>query len=88
MLISAPGITGRLDRLETAGLIAREPHPLDRRSTLLRVTDEGVAAADRTFEDILESIEELFADVGAGDRGVTAACLHRLMIVLGDTAPE
>ncbi len=88
VMVSPPGITGRLDRLEAAGFIAREPHPLDRRSTLLRITDEGIAAVDRTFREILAGIEELLAELGTRDRQETATRLQRLMLALGDTAPE
>ena len=42
VMISAPGMTGRLDRLENAGLITRAPHPTDRRSTLIEITPDGI----------------------------------------------
>ncbi|MBV8528052.1 MAG: MarR family transcriptional regulator [Candidatus Dormibacteraeota bacterium] len=39
--ISSGGMTGRLDRLEHAGLVTRRPDPDDRRGVLVRLTDEG-----------------------------------------------
>ncbi len=50
------------DRLEQSGWVARRPNPLDRRSSLLVLTDAGaelVAAAERTFA---EALAELLAD--------------------------
>ena len=46
-------LTSILNRLEDRGLVAREIHPDDRRSYLLRLTREGrtlAAKARRTFE--------------------------------------
>lgn len=34
-------VTGLVDALETAQLVRREPHPTDRRATLVTLTDEG-----------------------------------------------
>ena len=47
--------TGILDRLERRGLIERRLNPRDRGSFTVRLTDRGVAAADRvrrTFADM------------------------------------
>jgi DNA-binding MarR family transcriptional regulator len=51
-LVTATGqrpstLTGVLDRLERRGLVARVPHPRDRRSILVELTPDGEAAADR-----------------------------------------
>jgi DNA-binding MarR family transcriptional regulator len=39
--ISPRTVTDMIDGLETRGLVARSPHPSDRRVTLLRLTVEG-----------------------------------------------
>ncbi|ETK37638.1 MarR family transcriptional regulator [Microbispora corallina] len=41
------GMTRLLDRLEAKGLLARRPHPGDRRSVVVEVTPEGRALAPR-----------------------------------------
>jgi hypothetical protein len=38
-------VTGLLDALETAGLVARGRHPSDRPATLVHLTDEGTTLA-------------------------------------------
>ncbi|BDZ51358.1 hypothetical protein GCM10025867_35990 [Frondihabitans sucicola] len=40
--------TALIDRLENGGYVTREPHPTDRRSTRLVLTDTGLTAATRT----------------------------------------
>lgn len=36
-------VTNIVDRLESGGLVARTPHPTDRRTTLVEITDDGRA---------------------------------------------
>lgn len=43
LMVSSGGMTNRLDRLERAGLIARKPNPEDRRSTMVSLTEKGIA---------------------------------------------
>ena len=40
-MLTSSGTTKRLDKLEKAGLIAREPDPQDRRGVLIALTDDG-----------------------------------------------
>lgn len=48
MLLTSGAITALADRLERLGWITREPHPSDRRSTVLTLT----AGAERAAEEI------------------------------------
>ena len=41
MMLTTGGMTGRLDKLERAGLIERVPDPEDRRALRARLTDKG-----------------------------------------------
>ena len=43
-------ITNAVDRLETAGLVRRVPHPTDGRATLVEITSEGRDVGTRTTE--------------------------------------
>ncbi|WP_026354004.1 MarR family winged helix-turn-helix transcriptional regulator [Woodsholea maritima] len=45
-MISSGGMTNRLDRLEKAGLIERQPDPKDRRGKLIALTEAGWALID------------------------------------------
>ncbi len=53
--IEGPTMTRRLDTLESDGLVERLPDPADRRSKLLRLTQQG----ERVLEDIFEIADEL-----------------------------
>ena len=39
--ITQPAMTGLVQRLESTGLITRQPDPLDGRATLIAITDDG-----------------------------------------------
>lgn len=51
--VRPPSMTRTVGALEQAGLVAREPHEIDRRVIVVRITDEGRAmtAADRKRRD-------------------------------------
>lgn len=51
--VSSGGMTGRLDRLERAGLAARRPDPDDRRGVLVRLTDKGARLIGQLVERYL-----------------------------------
>lgn len=63
-------ITNTIDRLETDGLVARVPHPTDKRTTLARLTEPGRVLADRA--------QKALAAIDFGFEGVDAAGLNRL----------
>ena len=50
-------LTSMVDRMETRKLIARKPHPKDRRSVMVSLTGQGRAIAERV-EQSLQSIEK------------------------------
>ena len=52
-------VTNAVDRLEQAGLVVREPHPTDRRTTLVRLTRQGRTVARRATKALNA---EVFAD--------------------------
>ena len=52
-------VTNAVDRLELAGLVRREPHPTDRRTTLVTLTREGRSVAQRATRALnLEVFEQ------------------------------
>jgi DNA-binding MarR family transcriptional regulator len=46
LMIHPTSVTNIVDRLEADGLVSREPHPRDRRTTLARITPRGRALAE------------------------------------------
>lgn len=68
-------VTGLVDALEAAALVRREPHPTDRRASLVTLTDDGrdTVAGWRSRYD--EFAHLLFADLDSDD-------LDRLRLML------
>jgi DNA-binding MarR family transcriptional regulator len=56
-------VTGLVDGLETGGLVAREPHPSDRRATLVTLTEGGRRLATEWQAGYQGLAERLFGDV-------------------------
>ncbi|MDT6985934.1 MarR family winged helix-turn-helix transcriptional regulator [Streptomyces lusitanus] len=46
LMLTTGGMTGRLDKLEGAGLLRRSPDPHDRRGLQVTLTEEGLRLAD------------------------------------------
>lgn len=56
-------VTNIVDRLESDGLVRRTPHPTDRRTTLVEITDDGLQRR--------ESATAAVVDVNLGLKGLT-----------------
>lgn len=60
--VSPRNITGLVDALARDGFVTREPHPRDRRATLVTLTAKGTQVAERMAREQTEFTELLFAD--------------------------
>ncbi|MBK3645539.1 MarR family winged helix-turn-helix transcriptional regulator [Streptomyces sp. MBT33] len=47
LMLTTGGMTGRLDKLENAGLLRRSPDPHDRRALQVTLTEKGLEVIDR-----------------------------------------
>lgn len=65
--VSARNITGLVDALVSTGFVTREPHPTDRRATLVTLTDRGTKATAALVHDHQELAHQLFAGM-SGER--------------------
>ena len=79
LMLTTGGMTGRLDKLERAGLLRRSPDPHDRRGVLVRLTADGKAAVDGAFEALLAAEADLLADLSDRDRTQLAGLLRSLL---------
>ena len=61
--VSARNVTGLVDALVATGFVTREPHPTDRRATLVTFTEHGAATAAGLERDQREFARILFADM-------------------------
>ncbi|MEO3973881.1 MarR family transcriptional regulator [Streptomyces sp. CAU 1734] len=60
LMLTTGGMTGRLDRLEKAGMLTRNPDPLDRRGLRVTLTERGLAVADEAVAAGVSVQRELF----------------------------
>lgn len=61
--VSARNVTGLVDGLVATGFVTREPHPSDRRATLVSFTEHGAAIAQEMAQGQRELADLLFADL-------------------------
>lgn len=59
VVYSRSGITYQIGQLDQAGLVTRVPSPEDDRSTLVTVTDEGVATVERILPGHRDLVNQL-----------------------------
>lgn len=61
--VSARNITGLVDALVATGFVTREPHPTDRRATLVSFTKKGAAVAESLQREQKEFAQLLFGQM-------------------------
>lgn len=76
-------VTNAVDRLEAAGLVARSPHPQDRRTVLVGITPEGARVARECTRRLND---EVFGALGlsAQDTTTLVEVLARMRAGAGD----
>ncbi|GIH98562.1 MarR family winged helix-turn-helix transcriptional regulator [Planobispora takensis] len=82
LMLTSGGMTGRLDRLERAGLIARIPDPGDRRALRVSLTEDGLRLIDEAVGAGLHPQHEALAALPEEDRERLADLLRRLLAAL------
>jgi DNA-binding MarR family transcriptional regulator len=84
--VTPRAVTGLVDALVDSGFVTREPHPRDRRATLVTFTKQGEKAAKALERDHIALAGNLFGDMPASTfRGFTRgldAVLARLRQIL------
>jgi DNA-binding MarR family transcriptional regulator len=78
-MLSSGGITKRLDRLETSGLVERRPDPGDRRGILVRLTSAGKATIDAAIETHLANERRLLGALTPWQRDSLDRLLKKLL---------
>lgn len=76
--VTPRNVTGLVDALEEAGLVQRQPHPTDRRATLVAFTDAGAALAANMSTGERDWAASLFADLSDAECRDFAATLEKL----------
>jgi DNA-binding MarR family transcriptional regulator len=82
LMLTSSGTTKRLDRLERAGLVKREPDPSDRRGTLISLTPAGRELMQGLTEAHLENERQLISSLDADEQAELAGLLRKLLLGL------
>jgi DNA-binding MarR family transcriptional regulator len=79
LLVTPRNMTAMVDQLEEADLVARRPHPADRRATLLELTPAGKQMADSALLPRLIAMGEIFDQFSEDEQRTFYAALGRLI---------
>ncbi|GAP49934.1 MarR family winged helix-turn-helix transcriptional regulator [Streptomyces azureus] len=79
LMLTTGGMTGRLDRLERAGLLRRSPDPHDRRGLKVTLTDKGLELIDEAVGAGLAVQTEALSGLDAEQAGQLAELLRQLL---------
>ncbi|SCF64347.1 DNA-binding transcriptional regulator, MarR family [Streptomyces sp. MnatMP-M17] len=85
LMLSRSGMTNRLDRLESAGMIERALDRADRRSFQIRLTEQGYATVDAAMTQHTANITALLAGLTPRELATLDALARKLLHHL--TAP-
>ncbi|WP_023588685.1 MarR family winged helix-turn-helix transcriptional regulator [Streptomyces thermolilacinus] len=84
LMLTTGGMTGRLDKLERAGLLSRNPDPHDRRALRVTLSDRGLEVVDQAVgAGLAVQREALWAALDAGEAEQLAGLLRRLLNATG-----
>ncbi|MEW2414952.1 MarR family transcriptional regulator [Streptomyces sp. NPDC046866] len=79
LMLTTGGMTGRLDKLEKAGLLCRRPDPHDRRGLQVTLTDRGLALIDEAVTAGLEVQRAALTGLSEEEVAVLTALLRKLL---------
>ncbi|WP_433043614.1 MarR family winged helix-turn-helix transcriptional regulator [Dactylosporangium sp. CS-033363] len=83
LMLSRAGMTNRLDRLETAGLIERQANRADRRSLRVALTPPGLALVDAVTTEHVANESRLLSALSAQERATLDDIARKLLHSLG-----
>lgn len=78
-MLSSGGMTNRIDRLETAGLIERQKHPTDRRGVLVALTSQGKELIDKLVLLHVANEQRMLAALTAREQTQLGQLLAKLL---------
>ncbi|WP_427922448.1 MarR family winged helix-turn-helix transcriptional regulator [Streptomyces sp. cg40] len=88
LMLTTGGMTGRLDKLERAGLLRRSPDPHDRRGLRVTLTEKGLTLIDEAVGAGLAAQQEALSTALDGERAGQLADLLRELLAGTQRAAE
>lgn len=86
--VSARNITGLVDALAATGFVTREPHPTDRRATLVTLTGHGKKTVTAMDGGQQEFARALFSDLSADQFDGFVESLGMVLARLREVSPS
>ncbi|MEV4163525.1 MarR family winged helix-turn-helix transcriptional regulator [Nonomuraea dietziae] len=86
-MVTSGAITNRIDRLVARKLVTREVDPLNRRSVLIALTEDGRELIDRVVVHHVDLEAKLLSKLSGRDQEDLAGLLRKLLTSLGDYSP-
>lgn len=86
--IRTPSATVLVDRLVAAGRAERRPHPADRRSTLVHVTEQARTESWAVWEPVVRAMDEVAAGLPADQQNVVAGYLTQVAATMRAARPR
>src|SRR5215213_7094628 len=80
--VTRRNVTALVDALEEEGLVRRQPHPTDRRATVIELTPEGERRTDAMYDEHREAVAELFCGLSEEDQRELIRLLRLLRVAL------
>ncbi|HEX5368496.1 MAG TPA: MarR family transcriptional regulator [Dehalococcoidia bacterium] len=78
MQVSSSNVTFLVDGLEKEGLVRRAPHPTDRRTVYVQLTDEGMQFAMRIVPSLARFMGEMLTGFSEDEKQTLGDLLERL----------
>ncbi len=82
--VTPRNVTKLVDGLEAEGLVVREPHPHDRRATLIRITPAGMLVCKESAMANHAAVTALYEHLTPADRQQLARLLKKLIAGLAE----
>lgn len=83
LLLSPGATTNRVDRLEAAGLLRRDPDPRDGRGVRVSLTDQGRELLERALTEHVAGLARLAEGLSAQEREQLSGLLAKLLKGMG-----
>ena len=84
MLVTRSNITGLIDRLEREGLIVRDTIPSDRRATIARITEKGLAVLREAVPLLCKRINDITKVLSDEEKKGLVESLRKLRHGIGE----
>lgn len=84
LLVTSGTMTNRIDRLESKGLVRREPDPQDGRGVLVNLTERGRKRVDEALSALLEQERALLGGLAKKDQDELASLLRTILSPLDE----